>query len=94
MAIMHPKITYSIPHLERSHQIAGPTRNASPNAAPMSPIFFVFVSFVEISDMYACATQSHAPPSPEMNLAMRKTINRSPIFPEIIPCDKESQRTI
>jgi hypothetical protein len=51
MAAIHPNITYSIPHLDRIHHIAGPTRKAKPNAAPIIPIFFVFVSFVDISDI-------------------------------------------
>lgn len=29
-----------------------------------------------------------------MNLAQRKIINRNPIFPEIMPCDKDNQRII
>ena len=94
IAMIQPNITYSIPHLERSPPIAGPMRKANPNAAPIIPMFFVLDSRVDISDIYACATQSHAPPRPEMNLAMRNTTNRKPIFSEIIPCDKDSQRMI
>jgi hypothetical protein len=51
-----PKNFASIP------QSAGQTKKAVPNAAPISPIFLARVSFVEISEIYACTTPKPAPP--------------------------------
>jgi hypothetical protein len=51
IAMIHPMITYSIPHWESMPPIAGHTRNARPNAAPMSHIFFVLLAGVDISDI-------------------------------------------
>lgn len=61
-----------MPKLESAHPMAGPTRNAKPNAAPIIPIFFVFSAGVEISEIYACITPNPAPPSPPRNRAQRK----------------------
>ena len=72
IAMIHPMMTYSIPHFERSPPIAGPIRNARPKAAPIKPIFFVFSSGFEISEIYACTTQNPAPQSPETKRAPMK----------------------
>lgn len=37
--------------VERSPPMAGPIRNAVPNAAPINPMFFVFSSGLEMSDI-------------------------------------------
>jgi hypothetical protein len=51
MARVHHIITLSIHHFERSHPMAGHTRKANQKAAPIIPIFLVFVAGVDISDM-------------------------------------------
>lgn len=84
IATIHPAMTYSIPKPERIHPIAGHTRNASPNAAPMSPIFFVFSAGVDISEIYACITQNPAPPSPVTIRERMKRINPR-LYPAILP---------
>ena len=72
-------MTYSIPHCPRSHPIAGHTRNANPNAAPMSPIFFVRSLGADISEIYACTTPNPAPPSPQMIRETMKSKKRAEI---------------
>ena len=57
--------------------MAGPTRNARPKAAPMSPIFFVLVAGVDMSEIYACMTPNPAPPNPETHRASIKRRNQS-----------------
>ncbi len=51
IAMIHHRITLSIHHFESNHPIAGHTRNANQKAAPIIPIFFVFVAGVDISDI-------------------------------------------
>jgi hypothetical protein len=85
IARIHQMMTYSIPHLDRSHPIAGPIRNARPKAAPISHIFFVFSAGFEISDIYACTTPNHAPPNPDINRAAIKMINKVLSSRESIP---------
>lgn len=49
---MERRIIPSIPKkVARTPPSAGPTRNAVPKAAPMSPIFFALFSGVDISDI-------------------------------------------
>jgi hypothetical protein len=50
-------------------------RKAVPNAAPIIHIFFVFVSGDDMSDIYACTTQNHAPPIQAIILAHKKIAN-------------------
>lgn len=67
---------HSIPKsFARTHHIAGPTKNALPKAAPISPIFFALVSFVEMSDIYACTTPKPEPPIPEIRREKRYSQN-------------------
>ena len=87
-------MTYPIPHCESVPPIAGPMRNAIPNAAPIIPIFLVLFAGVEISDIYASTTGNPAPPSPETNLAIRNTTKRKPRSADINPDDSDIQRMI
>jgi hypothetical protein len=68
-------IVWILDTCESIPQIAGPMRNAIPNAAPMSHIFFALSSGLDISDIYACITQNHAPQSPPTKRAKRKRRN-------------------
>lgn len=75
ITIVHIQRTQRIPKFfERIPHIAGPMRNAIPKAAPMYPIFFALSSGAEISDIYACMTPNHAPPSHPIKRANRKIL--------------------
>jgi hypothetical protein len=50
---IHPSTAVDIPKTLSIPPIIGPTRKPSQNIAPMSPIFFVLFSGVEISEIYA-----------------------------------------
>jgi hypothetical protein len=94
IAKIHQIITYSIPHLDKSPPIAGPIKNASQKAAPISHIFFVLSAGWEISDIYACTTPNPAPQRPEIKRAIIKIINKILFSKERICVDRLRYSTI
>lgn len=86
---IHHSITYSIPHIDKIHQIDGHMRKAKPNAAHIIHMFLVFVDLLDMSEIYACATDSHDPPSHEMKRAIRNMMNKIQISVLINHFDNE-----
>lgn len=79
--------TMRIPSMPASCAIvppmAGPTRKAVQKAAPMSPIFLVFSSGLEMSEIYACTTANPDPPIPATRRARRYPAK--PMIPTVLP---------